>query len=114
MHIDVTRAYLYANASRDFYVKLPAEDQVPGGEHMCGKLNTAMSGTGDAVQNWQTTCTETMRELGFNTGRVSPCHFHHQSSDTCGMVHSDDFVFAGTEKFLRKARHTWRGISASR
>ena len=72
MHIDVTRAYFYADVSRTVYVKLPAEDQAKGEEHMCGRLIKAMYGTRDAAQNWQKKCAEIAREMGFSVGRVSP------------------------------------------
>ena len=101
MHIDVTRAYFYADVSRDVYVRLPAEDQAPGEEHLCGKLVKAMYGTRDAAQNWQKKCSEVVQELGFRVGRVSPCHFYHAESGTCGMVHGDDFVFVGRRNFLK-------------
>lgn len=65
MHVDVTRAYVYADASREIYAKLPGEDTEPGDEEMCGRLVQAMSGTRDATHNWQRTSSETDREVGF-------------------------------------------------
>ena len=50
LFVDVKRAYFYAKARRDVYVKLPAEDWEEG---MCGKLNKAMYGTRDAASNWE-------------------------------------------------------------
>ena len=43
--IDIKRAYFYAPAKRDVYVKLPMEDATEG---YCGKLNKSMYGTRDA------------------------------------------------------------------
>ena len=44
--IDVKRAYFYAKARRDVYIKLPPEDDEPG---MCGKANKSIYGTRDAA-----------------------------------------------------------------
>lgn len=35
MHVGVTRAYFYANAIREIYVRLPVEDQHEGEECTC-------------------------------------------------------------------------------
>ena len=40
--IDIRRAYFYAKAKRDVYIKLPDEDAQEG---MCGKLDLSMYGT---------------------------------------------------------------------
>lgn len=60
-----------------------------------------------------------MHELGFDIGHVSPCHFYHRNTETCGMVtrgmvHGDDHVFAGTEQFLKDIAKDMEGISAAR
>lgn len=73
--VDVARAYLYDEASRDIYVKRPVENQREGWSRMCGKLIQAMCGTRDAPQTWQGKCSEMVRELGCVMGKVSPCHF---------------------------------------
>lgn len=111
---DVTQAYFYADACRDVYVKLPAEDQAAGEEHLCGKLNKAMYGSRDATQNWQNRCSEVAKEMGFSVRRVSRCHFYHKSSGICGMVHGDDFVFVGRRQFLKNlAKHMGESIGLS-
>ena len=48
--IDVKRAYFYAKAKNDIFIRLPAEDAEPG---MCGKLVKSMYGTRDAASNWE-------------------------------------------------------------
>ena len=52
---DASRAYFYAPAQegQNIYVKLPAEDVLPGEEHVCGKLNYSMYSTRHAATNWQ-------------------------------------------------------------
>ena len=47
------------------YVKLPAEDTLPGDEHRCGKLIMSMSGTRDAALNWAAEYTETLVQDGY-------------------------------------------------
>lgn len=68
-----------------------------------------MSGTRDAAQSWQRKCTETMTEIGFRIGKVSPCHFFHSDWQVCGLVHGDDFVFAGRRDYLDKIAEHMRG-----
>lgn len=109
MHVDVTRAYFYADASREISVKLPAEDQQDGDEQMCGRLKKAMYGTRDVAQNWQRKCAETMKEIGFAIGDVSPCHFFHSGWQVCGLMHMDDFVFAGYREYFDKIADHMRG-----
>ena len=46
--IDVKRAYFYAEAKKDIFVRLPEGDNTPG---MCGKLRKSMYGTRDAASN---------------------------------------------------------------
>ena len=46
---DVSRAFFHAKAKRDVYVQVAAEDQQPGDERRCGKLNYSMYWTRDAA-----------------------------------------------------------------
>ena len=48
--IDVNRAYFYAKAKNNIFVKLPDGDAEPG---MCGRLLKSMYGTRDAASNWE-------------------------------------------------------------
>ena len=62
--VDIKRAYFYAPATRKMFIKLPAEDCLPGEEEMVGELKLSLYGTrddryelGEAVhsapqQNW--------------------------------------------------------------
>ena len=61
--VDVRRAYFYAKAVRNVFVKLAPEDTGPGEEEMCGELVYSMYGTRDAALNWQREFTST-REPG--------------------------------------------------
>lgn len=68
---------------------------------MCGKLQKAMYSTRDAAQNGQRKCSEIVRNLGFITAKLSPCHFFHKGWQVCGRVHGSDFVFVGKSEFLQ-------------
>lgn len=74
VHGDMARGYFYANAGRNIYVRLPAEDPHERDAYMCGELRKAMYGTRVVAQNWQRKFSGTVRELGFVTRSASPCH----------------------------------------
>lgn len=63
-----------ANACRDIYVKLPAEDIELAEVQMRGKLVKGLYGTMDVAQSWQRNCSDTVPELWFVNGRASPCY----------------------------------------
>lgn len=92
MHVDAPTAYSNADAVRDLYMKVAAEDQELHEHDICGKLAKAMYSTHDATQSRQRKCSETFQELVLTTGKVSPRHFYHQARDVCGLVHRDNFV----------------------
>ena len=93
--IDVRRAYCHAMARQDVYVELPEEDAEEG---MCGKLIRSMYGAGDAAQNWEAEYVQLMEDIGFDSGRSSPCTFHHKVQDDRAIVHWDDFTMLGSGK----------------
>ena len=72
--IDVKRAYFYAKAKKDIFVKLPPEDAEPG---MCGRLLKSMYGTRDAASNWEDCYMDFAREICLNSCIASPCAFKH-------------------------------------
>ena len=69
MAVDVKRAYFYAPATRDLFVKIPKEDKEDGDEGMVAKLKLSLYGTRDAALKWANTYTEFLEELGFTRGR---------------------------------------------
>ena len=73
--IDDRRAYFHAEARRQVFVELCEEDAVKG---MCGELVKAMYGTRDAAQNWEATYVKFMNDIGFFSGRATPCVFFHE------------------------------------
>ena len=92
--IAVRRAYFHALARREIYVRLCREDYEAG---MCGRLQKAMYGTRDAVQNWECEYVEFMLSIGFLGGRVSPCVFYNKEHNVRVVVHGDDFTCLGHE-----------------
>ena len=92
--IDIERAYFYAPAKRDVYVRLPMEDDKDG---YCGKLTKSMYGTRDASLNWECEYIRFMNSIGFTTGLSSPCLFYHKSKDIRAVVYGDDFTLLGAK-----------------
>ena len=76
--MDTNRAYWQADAKREMYVELPAEDEEEG---KCAKLNKAMYGTRAAAHSWEDTCRKANEEWGFDIGKASPCIMHHAEKD---------------------------------
>ena len=95
--IDATRAYYQAAATREIYVELPPGDREEG---MCGKLLKSLQGTRDAAMNWEATYSKVLRDVGFITGKSSPCIFYHPQRNIRITVHGDDFTAMGPKDGL--------------
>ena len=95
---DVSRAFFCAPARRQVFVELLEEDK----DHrdMVRELNLSVYGTRDAGQNWGEECADTMKAIGFEQGKASPCTFYHKSRRIRTYIHGDDFVSVGTDKDL--------------
>ena len=91
------RAYFYAPAKRDVYVKLPIEDDEPG---MCGKLFKSMYGTRDAALSWEFEYTDFMEKAGFHHGKTSPCIFYNPGNDIRCVIYGDEFTLLGSDQNL--------------
>ena len=81
MYADVSRAYFYAEASREADVKLPEGDLGEGDESRCGRLNVSMYGTRDAALNWADKCAGKLKKAGYRTGVANPCLFWHRGGE---------------------------------
>ena len=97
---DISRAFFHAPAKRRVYVQLAAEDQGPGEENLCGRLNFSMYGTRDAAQNWYDAYSQHLKDIGFQQGLASPCTFYHKEKGIRTYVHGDDYVSVGRPKHL--------------
>ena len=85
-----------------YAVRILVEDKGEVDEGMVGKLHMNMYGTQDVAANWAAKCRATLKEVGYEQGKSSPCIFHHKLANTGVMVHGDDFV--GVENpVVRKA-----------
>ena len=99
MAVDVKRAYFYAPATRDLFVKIPKEDKEDGDEGMVAKLRLSLYGTRDAALNWANTYTEFLEKQGFTRGRGCSCNFSHPRGIIM-TVHGDDFTSSASTKNL--------------
>ena len=99
--VDIRRAYFHADARREVYVELPAEDEEEG---MCGQLSKSMYGTRDAAQNWEKEYQAMATSCGFVTGKATPCVFFHPERKLRMTVHGDDFTILGYEEDLNWLR----------
>ena len=93
--IDIGRAYFNAHTNEDdpVYVELFPEDP-DFGKGICGRLNVHMYGTRRAADGWHCECTDTLLELGFETGQASACVFVHKEKGLAISIHGDDFATA--------------------
>ena len=95
--LDVMRAYFHAEARRQVFVEWCEEDDVKG---MCGELVNAMYGARDAAQNWEAAYIQFRNELGFVSGKATPCVCSHGERELRVVVHGDDITVLGYEKEL--------------
>jgi len=95
MVLDVKRAFLYGDAVRSIYTKLPPEDPRHGEPGVLWKLLKAMYGTRDAPAIWQKEVRKLMLALGFRGCKSNPCIYIHDERDLTVDVHVDDFLCLG-------------------
>ena len=104
MVIDIKRAYFYAPALKDIYVRLPPEDPRSSDPNLCGKLQKSLYGTRDAGANWHAAYSAFLQRVGFQQGSANPCHFTDALRGIKGLVHGDDFLFTGSKAQLSTLR----------
>ena len=92
--LDIKKAFLYGNMSRNVYIELPAEDPMSEGRHLVGKLDKAIYGTRDAPAEWQGELERTMIKLGFRPVVPTPCLYSHSSLNVL-VGHVDDLICVG-------------------
>ena len=68
---------------------------------MVGRLNLSLYGTRDAAMNWAKTYTKVLNDIGFVTGKASPCNFFHPERKISMTVHGDDFTSTARERDLK-------------
>ena len=73
-----------------------------------GRLNPSLYGTKDAAQVWAAEYTRTLRAVGFELGRASPCNFYHKTRDLALTVHGGDFTCTGPVEDLACLEEVFR------
>ena len=96
---DVSRAYFYAEASRDIYIGLPKEGP-NAGPGALGKLELCLYGTRDAAKSGQETLSAQLINIGFTRGVGHPSVFHHADRELMILVHGDDYFSSGIQQDL--------------
>ena len=96
--LDITKAYFNGIPRRNLCLRLPPELGLP--RHVVGHLHRCVYGTRDAASVWEDTYTSALEELGFVTGRASPCCFFHKKLQIRLVIHGDDFTALGTRAAL--------------
>ena len=97
---DVRRAYIYAKATRELYVELPAEDAEHGCCDKVGRLRLCLYGTRDAALNWQETLSDHLVNIGNTLGVGFPSVCVHREKGLWTLVHGDDYISAGDPESL--------------
>ena len=97
---DVRRAYFYAQATRELYVELSAEDSEYGRGDKVGRLRLCLYGTRDAALNWQDTLSGHLINIGYKRGRGFSSVFVHEEKGLWTLVHGDDYMLAGDANSL--------------
>ena len=60
-----------------------------------------MYGTRDAAANWSDECTQRLVEMGFRTGKATPCVFYLKERWPRACIHGDYFVVIGIPRELK-------------
>ena len=100
MLADVKTAFLYGDARRSLYVKLPPEDPLTASGRYVGKLERAMYGTREAPMIWQDHLRETLFDMQFKESVTHPGVFQHETRDILLCVHVDDLLCRGVRDDL--------------
>ena len=104
MALDVSCAFLYADATRELYVELPKEDPKSQGGAWVGRLRRAMYGTRDAPQRWFAELGNTLKDMGFVSSQLHPGVYHHPVKDITVVAHVDDLLCGGRQVDLEWLR----------
>ena len=111
LHVDVSRAYMHAKATRKICIEIPTEMRKKSDDikDTVGLLKVALYGTRDGAANWEAEYVQFLESVSYQRGRASPCLFKHDKSDTSGLVHGDDFIFVGEEAELDRLMKRLQG-----
>ena len=96
--MDIKSAFLYADAERLVYVKLP--ESACRGDLVYGRLRKAMYGTRDAPQLWQVHLSRTLSAMGFVESVLQPGMYRHPKRGVEAAAHVDDIIASGEKADL--------------
>ena len=91
MFLDFKRAFLYGDAEKELYIKIPDEDPEKNGGINVGRLRKAMHGTRDAPAVWSRLVKKMLTELSFRPSRTTPCVYWNRERQLRVVAHVDDF-----------------------
>lgn len=100
MCLDISCAFLYAEAERKLYIEIPEGDPRAGDPSVVGRLREALYGTRDAPQLWQKTLAKVLNKVGFRSSKLQPGFFVHGCRELVLVTHVDDFLIAGPDTDL--------------
>lgn len=93
--IDVRRAFLHGEATREIYIELPKEDAVTLQGDYVGCLRKTVYGTRDARLGWQKVVQKFMLLKGFTASAFAPGIYYNREMDLKVISHVDDFLTLG-------------------
>ena len=105
--IDIEKAYFNGAPQRNMFMAPPKE---LGLGKMITQQTKCVYGTRDAGMIWEETYRQYLEELGFISGRASPCCFHHPEWKLSLVAHGDDFTALGVDASIDKLE---AGLKAS-
>ena len=110
LHMDVSRAYMHARATRELYIEIPEEMKTKEDikRDYVGRLNVSLYGTRDGAANWEKEYVAYLQELGLQPGQYTPCAFRDRHGKLSGVVHGDDFIFVGESVALDRLEKAMR------
>jgi hypothetical protein len=105
--IDIKKAYFNGVPQRNMFMAPPKE---LGLGKMITQQIKCVYGTRDAGMIWEQTYRQCLEDLGFISGRASPCCFFHPRWKLSLVVHGDDFTAVGIDDSIEKLE---AGLKAS-
>ena len=108
--LDVKAAFLQGESiERELYLTPPLEFRKKG---VIWKLNKVVYGLCDASRSWYLKVVSVLTELGMTVGSLEKAMFMFKTETLEGLVliHVDDMLFAGTEKFHEKVMNPLKNM----
>ena len=96
--VDVRKAYFNGIPKRPLYMAFPKELGLPA--NLVAKQVRCVYGTRDAGAIWEDTYRDALENMGFQSGKASPCCFYHPERNISIVVHGDDFTALGLDADL--------------